>query len=42
VDKIEKNEEGGTRSTDGEKSATYRILVGKVEEMGPLARHRRG
>jgi len=26
----------------GRKGATYRVLVGKTEEMRPLVRHRRG
>jgi len=42
VDKIKKIEMGGTCNTYGDKSGTYRVLVGKTEEMRPLGRHRIG
>ena len=41
MDKFE-NDVGRTCSTYGERSGTYRALVGKTEEMRPLGRKRRG
>jgi hypothetical protein len=36
LDKIEKNEMGGTSSTYGERTGAYRVLVGKPEGKRPL------
>jgi hypothetical protein len=40
-DQIEKNEMGGSRSTYGERTGVYRVLVGKPEGKRQLRRHRR-
>jgi len=40
-DKIEKNEMGRACGTYGEKSGTYRVLVGKPEGRRPLGRPKR-
>jgi hypothetical protein len=40
-DQIERNEMGEARSTYGERSGSYRVLVGKREGKTPLGRPRR-
>jgi hypothetical protein len=40
VTKIERNEMGGTCSSDGERRGVYRALVGKPEGKRPLGRRR--
>jgi hypothetical protein len=37
---MEKNEMGGTCSSDGEGRGVYKVLVGKPEGKRPLVRHR--